>query len=59
MSILELERETEIPDVLPWCPVKLAEMTGFSPIMPVDDLEADLTPRVWQYRVCGMNQLGG
>jgi hypothetical protein len=54
MSILELERETEIPDVLPWCPVKLAEMTGFSPIMPVDDLKADLTPRVWQYRVCGI-----
>jgi hypothetical protein len=56
VSVLELEELTEIPDMLPWCPVKLAEMMGFSPVapVPVDDIQADLTPRSWQYRVCGI-----
>jgi hypothetical protein len=56
VSVLELEELVEIPDVLPYCPVKLAEMTGFSPVtpVPVDDTQVDLTPRQWQYRVCGI-----
>jgi hypothetical protein len=58
VSILELEELAGIPDVLPWCPVKLAEMTGFTPVapVPVDDTRVDLTPRQWQYRVCGIEQ---
>lgn len=63
MSILELEELASIPDTLPYCPVKLAELmefSAFSPVIPepVAIQPIKLYPSRWkQYRVCGIDQV--
>lgn len=59
VSITDLEELCDIPDTLPYCPVRLAELMGFSPIAPVEINPADCmpSPRLWRYRVCGLEQV--
>jgi hypothetical protein len=60
VSILELEELAGIPDTLPYCPVKEAEMVLEFLVAPepVFERAADLPSRKWwQYRVCGIDQV--
>jgi hypothetical protein len=60
VSILEL---AGIPDTLPYCPVKEAEIILEFPVLPILPEPAEVTTqqpfssRWWQYRVCGIDQL--
>ena len=60
VSILELEELASIPDTLPYCPVKEAEMALEFPVLP-EPAEfvslRDPRARMWQYRVCGIDQV--
>lgn len=60
MSVLELERLTEVSDLQPHCPQKLAELDLITPVPAGEgDVSPDLGPaRWWQYRVCGLGGLG-
>lgn len=57
MSILDLERMTEISDLDVPCPQKSAELDLMTPVTP-DGVSEDLgpgslpEPRWWRYRVC-------
>jgi hypothetical protein len=65
VSILELEELAGIPDTLPYCPVKEAEMALEFPVLPivpdlVESVKAMLLlhpRRSGNYRVCGIGQL--